>query len=181
MKKYKTFRVSFIVYCALLIALNVVLTRVGSIRIGGGGVEIVRIGFGGYPIIFAGIMFGPLAGGIVGAIGDIIGMIISPMGPYMPHFTISAALTGIIPGYIMRSCASKECKTSTKRLMIAIGIGQIVTSIILVPYFMKVLFGVPFAVSLPSRLISQAITIPIYVYMTKILINRLYFVVGVNR
>ncbi len=45
-----------IAYYGLLIALNIVLTRVGSIRIGGGGVEIVRIGFGGYPVIFAGIV-----------------------------------------------------------------------------------------------------------------------------
>lgn len=176
----RKFNTKKIVYYALLIALNVVLTRIGSIRIGGGGVEIVRIGFGGYPVIFAGIVFGPLAGGIVGALGDIIGMIISPMGPYMPHFTISAALTGIIPGYIMRNCTNYECKTSTKRLLIAIGVGQIITSIILVPYFMKVLFGVPFAVSLPSRLISQAITIPIYAYVTKVLINRLHVVFDIR-
>lgn len=175
MRKFKT---SNIAYYGLLIALNVVLTRIASIRIGSGGVEIIRIGFGGYPIIFAGIMFGPLAGGIVGALGDIIGMIISPMGPYMPHFTLTAALTGIIPGYIMRSCTSKECKTSFKRLLLAIGIGQIVTSIILVPYFMNTLFGVPYAVTLPSRLISQAIHIPIYALMTKVLIARLYPVFG---
>ena len=31
------------VYYAILMALNVVLTRVGSIRIGGGGVELVRM------------------------------------------------------------------------------------------------------------------------------------------
>lgn len=120
-----------IAYYALLIALNVVLTRVGSIRIGGGGTEIVRIGFGGFPIIFAGIVFGPLAGGIVGAVGDIIGMIISPMGPYMPHFTLSAALTGAIPGLIMMKCKDKECRTSFWKLLLAIGVGQVTTSILL--------------------------------------------------
>jgi len=176
----RNFKTRNIVYYALLIALNVVLTRIGSIRISGGGVEIIRIGFGGYPVIFAGIMFGPLAGGIIGALGDIIGVIISPGGAYMPHFTLTAALTGIIPGYIMRNCKNKECKTSTKRLLLAIGIGQIVTSIILTPYFLKILFGVHFVASLPSRLVSQAINIPIYTYVTKILVNRLYIVLDVK-
>lgn len=161
-----------IVIYGMLIALNVVLTRVGSIRIGGGGTEIIRIGFGGYPIIFAGILFGPIAGGVVGAIGDIVGMIISPMGAYMPHFTLTAALTGIIPGLVMMNCKDIACKTSFKRLLLAIGVGEVITSIILVPYFMNSLFGVPFAVSLPPRIISQAITIPLYAYATKIILTR---------
>lgn len=169
-----------IAYYGLLIALNVVLTRVGSIRIGGGGTEIVRIGFGGFPIIFAGIVFGPLAGGIVGAIGDIIGMIVSPMGPYMPHFTFSAALTGVIPGLIMMRCKDKECRTSFWRLLLAIGIGQVTTSILLWAYFMKTLFGMPLATILPGRVISQLVNIPLYAYMTKILISRLPLALDTN-
>lgn len=169
MKKINTRNIA---YYALLIALNVVLTRVGSIRIGGGGTEIVRIGFGGYPIIFAGIVFGPLAGGIVGALGDIVGMLISPMGAYMPHFTLTAALTGIIPGLIMKNCKDRSCKSSLPRLLLAIGVGEIITSIILVPYFMNTLFSVPYVTSIPPRLISEAITIPLFAYATKILVNR---------
>lgn len=168
-----------ITYYALLVALNVVLTRVASIRIGGGGTEIIRIGFGGFPVVFAGITFGPIAGGIVGAIGDIIGMIVSPMGPYMPHFTLTAALTGIIPGLIMLNCKDKTCKTSFMRLIFAIGIGQITTTIILVPYFMNILYGIPYELSLPSRLISQAITIPLYSYAAKVMLNRFYSVLNI--
>ena len=80
----------------LLIALSIILTRIASIRIAIGGIEGVRIGFGGLPIILGGIMFGPLAGGIVGGVSDILGYIVNPIGAYMPHFTLSSALTGII-------------------------------------------------------------------------------------
>lgn len=162
-----------IAYYALLIALNVVLSRVGSIRIGGGGTEIARIGFGGFPIIFAGIIFGPIAGGIVGAIGDIVGMIVSPMGPYMPHFTLNAALTGIIPGLIMIRCKDKKCIASFWKLLLAISTGQIITSIVLWAYFVNTLFGAPLATILPARIISQLINIPLYAYMTKIIVTRL--------
>ncbi|MBZ2175710.1 folate family ECF transporter S component [Schnuerera sp. xch1] len=172
-------RMRNIAFYALLIALNVVLTRVASIRIGGGGTEIVRIGFGGLPVIFAGIIFGPLAGGIVGALGDIIGMIVSPMGPYMPHFTFTAALTGIIPGLVIRMFGEKISKTSFWKLVVAIGISQVITSIILIPLFMKILFSIPFAVTLPGRLIGQVVHIPLYAYMIKLLANRLCVTIGV--
>ncbi|TYP57568.1 ECF transporter S component [Thermosediminibacter litoriperuensis] len=53
-----------ITYIAMFIVLNIVLTRVASIRIGIGGVEIIRLGFGGFPIILAGMAMGPVAGGV---------------------------------------------------------------------------------------------------------------------
>ncbi len=144
-----------IAYFGLLIALNVILTRVGSIRIGGGGTEIVRIGFGGYPVIFAGIVFGPLGGGVVGAIGDLIGMIISPMGPYMPHFTLSAALTGVIPGLIMLMFKDTKSRTSFWKLLLAIAIGQITTSVFMTPYFMERLFSISMVTTVPGRLLPK--------------------------
>ena len=158
---------------ALLIALNVILTRIGSIRIGGGGIEFVRIGFGGFPVVFAGIVFGPVAGGIVGAVGDVVGMIVSPMGQYLPHFTLNAALTGIIPGIVMLRCKDKKCTASFWRLALAVSAGQILASIMLWAYFMNHLFGTPYGAILPARIISQLINIPIFAYVTKILVSRL--------
>lgn len=156
---------------SILIALNIVLTRVGSIRVGGGGVEIVRIGFGGYPVIFAGIIFGPAAGGIVGAVGDVVGHFMSPMGPYMPHFTLTAALTGIIPGLVMR--AFKEPKMTFWKLALAIGAGQILTSVVLVPYFINIFFKVPMITIVPGRIIGQAVHIPLYAFVTQVIEKRL--------
>ncbi|MBU4228094.1 folate family ECF transporter S component, partial [bacterium] len=78
----------------LLIALSIILTRIASLRIAIGGVEGIRIGLGGLPIILGGVLFGPLSGGLIGAISDVIGYFINPMGAYMPHFTLTSALTG---------------------------------------------------------------------------------------
>ena len=128
-KKYST---KELVYMSFLIALNIVLSRVASIRISIGAVEGIRIGFGSFPPILAGIMFGPGAGGIVGAIGDIMGYYMNPMGAYIPLFTLSAALTGVIPSLILK--LTKRSTQSLWQLIIAIGIGQVITSIILTPY-----------------------------------------------
>lgn len=152
---------------ALLIALNVILTRYGSLRINFGGVEAVRIGIGALPVILTGVFFGPIAGGIVGGIGDVVGFMMFPMGAYMPHFTLSAFLTGFIPGLLLYQC-EKDNLTFPK-LILAIGVGQVVTSLLLTPYFQNTLFGIPFAVTIPARLISQAINIPLYSLLIKMI------------
>lgn len=158
-----------IAYLSFLIALTVILTRVLSIRIPVAGVEGVRIGFGALPIIFAGIAFGPLAGAIVGALGDLLGYFINPMGAYMPHFTFTSLLTGFIPGFMI-FYVLKRCRTLPV-ILIAISVGQVISSLILVPYFINNLFEVPFALLMPPRVLSQLINVPIYVYFIKTLIN----------
>lgn len=168
MKKLDTKR---LVYLALLISLNIVLTRVASLRLVVGGIEGIRIGIGGFPVILAGIMFGPLAGGIVGAIGDVIGFYINPMGPYMPCFTLTAALTGVIPATIL--IPFRKTIPTLWLLILAIGIGQFITSIILVPYFLNRVFAVPILPFMPGRIISQVINIPIYAFLVDTVTKRI--------
>lgn len=157
------------VFLALLISLSVLLSRFFSFRIPLGGVDAIRIGFGGLPMIFAGIYFGPLAGGVVGALADVIGYTLSPMGAYLPHFTLSAFLTGFIPGFI----TTYLFKDSNKywKILLAIIVGQGITTLMMVPYFLFSLFGQPFLLNLVPRLISFPIQVPIYAYFVKTLLN----------
>ncbi len=147
---------------ALLIALNIILTRVLSVRIPLGGVEGLRIGFGSLPVIFAGIFFGPTAGGIVGAIGDLIGYFINPVGAYMPHFTIAAALRGVLPGLVILLLSRGRRQIGIFPLFLAVCGTLFLTDIFLVPYFLETLFGLSRLVTIPTRLIQNAIAIPAY-------------------
>ncbi|NLM97490.1 MAG: folate family ECF transporter S component, partial [Halanaerobiaceae bacterium] len=149
-----------LVFMSFLIALSIILTRILSIRVPIGGVEGIRIGFGGLPIIFAGVIGGPVAGGVVGAMSDMLGYFINPIGPYMPHFTLTSFLTGYIPGLIIKYVFRK--KAGFYSLFTAIAIGQITTSVILVPLFVNMLFKTPLEVLLIPRVISQAVHIPLY-------------------
>ena len=175
MRKFST---KEMVYLALLISLNIVLTRVASIRLSFGGVEGIRIGFGGFPTILAGIIFGPISGGIVGAVGDIVGYYINPAGPYMPHFTLTAALTGIIPAVVI--LPFKKGIPGFWPLVLAIAIGEIVTSILLVPYFLHLLFNIPILVSLPARIISLVIQVPLYAFFGELILKRINLIVNLN-
>lgn len=167
-----------LVFMALLISLNIVLTRIASIRISMGGVEGIRIGFGGFPVILGGIMFGPVAGGIVGAMGDVLGYYINPMGPYMPHFTLTAALTGMIPALVLGPV--KRQVPNFWQLLLAIGIGQTISSVILVPYFLQLLFKIPMVATLPAKILGQAIHVPVYALFAEVLLKRINMVLRYN-
>lgn len=87
-----------LVSASLLTAISIILTRALSIIIPIAGGQALRIGFGGVPIMIAGILFGPLVGALTGVTADLVGVLINPMGPYFPGFTLSAGLSGFIPG-----------------------------------------------------------------------------------
>ncbi len=150
---------------ALLIALNIVLTRLFSIRIPIGGVEGVRIGFGSLPVVFAGIFMGPLAGGIVGAVGDLVGYFINPIGAFLPHFTICAALRGIIPGLIILLVSKTRREVGILPMFVAVGLTLVLVDIFMVPYFIETLFGLSRVVTVPLRIIQQIIAVPAYTIM----------------
>ena len=89
-------------YCALLAALSVVLARLvipmpnASTRF---SIEAV-------PIFLAGVLFGPLAGGMVGFSADFVGCLFSPYG-YNPIFSIPPILYGVFAGVMCRLLMKK--------------------------------------------------------------------------
>lgn len=156
---------------ALLVALNIILTRIFSVRVSFEGIEGIRIGFGTLPVILAGVLLGGKQGFITGVIGDIIGFELNPTGFYLPTFTLVAGLNGMIaPLLISRFCNGM---ISFKKLVIVIGINNIITSLILTPFLLQLHFGIPVIVTMPGRVVAQAILIPCSAIMVNILIRRL--------
>lgn len=156
---------------ALLVALNIILTRIFSVRISFEGIEGIRIGFGTLPVILAGVLLGGKQGFITGVIGDIIGFQLNPTGFYLPTFTLVAGLNGMIaPLLISWFCNGM---ISFKKLVIVIGINNIITSLILTPFLLQLHFGIPVIVTMPGRFVAQAILIPCIAIMVNILIRRL--------
>jgi ECF transporter S component (folate family) len=167
MNKFNFFNVKTITISGLLIALNIVLSSIITIP----GI----INFGGFPIIFGGIVFGPIVGGIIGAVGDIISFIVRPSasGPFMPHFTLTSALTGIIPGIIVRVLKINFDRPSWWKIFVSILIGQVTTSVIMVPYFRNILFGHPLLLTMTKAASRQIFNIPLYSIIITILIRVL--------
>ena len=72
---------------AMLIAIGVILGFF-SVQL----TEFIRIGFSGIPNELASMLFGPVVGGIMGGIGDILKFLIKPTGPYFFGYTLNAML-----------------------------------------------------------------------------------------
>ncbi len=148
-----------IVTVALLIALNVILTRFLSIN-----TTFLRIGFGVLPVAIAGIAFGPFWGAVTGAVGDILGMIIFPSGEYFPGFTLTALLTGVVFGLVLYN------KTvSIPRLLTAASLVCIPLNLLLDTLWLHMMYGNGFLVLLPGRAVKCILNIPIYTFLLKII------------
>ncbi len=81
-----------IVFMGFFVAMNIVLTRFCSIDLGP-----FRLGFGPAATIMSGLWLGPLAGGVVGMVADLIGCLIDGYA-INPLITVSAILWGVVPG-----------------------------------------------------------------------------------
>ena len=87
-----------IVFSGLLVATSIIFTRfLGFMAFGGA----VRISFGGLPIALAGALMGPFWGAMTGIVADVLGATLFPQGAFFPGFTLTAALSGLIPGLVL--------------------------------------------------------------------------------
>lgn len=85
-----------IAYLGALIALQVVLGNLVQIP-----TPIKQLNFGFLPIAVSGYLFGPIGGLLVATLGDVIGTLLFGTGAYFPGFTITAALVGIVYGWVL--------------------------------------------------------------------------------
>jgi ECF transporter S component (folate family) len=135
----------------MLIAIEVVLRRFCSIT-----TPIVTIGFGFVPIAICGALYGPLWAGAAGALADIIGATLFPIGAFFPGFTVSAFLTGVVFGLFLRNKEKRALFT-----FISVTINCLGISLCLSTYWLTVITGTPFLVLLPTRIAQNAIMLAI--------------------
>jgi len=131
---------------SILVAVEIVLNRFLSINAWN-----IKIGFSFVPVVIAAILFGPLQAAVVGALGDFLGAILFPIGPYFPGFTLTAFLTGLVFGVFLHK------EQTLSRILGAVVIAQFVLGLFLNTYWISVLYGSPFGPLLATRVIQAAL------------------------
>lgn len=106
----RTITTKSLVCCAVLAALSVVMARLLSISVDGG----VRYSLDKFPLFLAGMLFGPLLGGMTGFAADFLGSLMQ-FG-FNPVFCPPAILYGVFGG-LMRHYIMK--KPSVLRLVLS--------------------------------------------------------------
>ena len=148
----KQFSPVTLAYAGVLIAMNVVLSRLVSIPIG----NLFRISIAHVPIILCGLWLGPVIGGISGAAGDLIGCLFMGYTPN-PFLTVSVCLVGMIPAFLKPYITSaKPGRQRFLRYILVIGLTMLITSQGLTTLGLSVMYGMPFKAAFISRLPQSA-------------------------
>ena len=157
-----------LVLASIFIALAIIFTRLLSIQLG----NFLRIGLGDLPILLAGIILGPILGAAVGALADILGFIIAPLGDFfIPGITLSAALWGFIPGIIIRLIFKKK---NIWTILTACVVCGILLDIVLTPLWLSLAYGsLTYLAMLPIQAINAVAMMVVNTLLCVILIKAL--------
>lgn len=79
------------------------------------GVQAVRVSFSEPFIRLAAVLFGPVFGGVASGLLDVLGMVVKPIGAWIPPITLTAILNGVIAGFVWKMVK----KASEKKLTVA--------------------------------------------------------------
>lgn len=138
---------------ALLVALNVVLTRVLTVL----NSQYLKVGLGFLPVALCGMLYGPVWGMVCGALGDLVGALLFPAGDFFIGFTVTAGLTGLFFGLFLHGENVGWRQLAYVTLTNCVGLTLGVTTLMLAWWFQ-----ISLPVLLPSRAVQAAVTAAAY-------------------
>ncbi|MBW7571663.1 folate family ECF transporter S component [Caproiciproducens faecalis] len=147
--------VTTIAVCGLLIALNAVL-GVFTVPVS----DVLQIRFSFLTIATSGFLYGPVVGGMVGAIGDVVNYVLRPSGPFFPGFTLNAFLSGFVYGLILY-----KKPVTVWRVLAANTIVMVLVNFLLNSLWLSIMYGKAFLAVLSVRIVTNLILLPINVAM----------------
>ena len=160
-KRSRSMTTKTLTYCALLAALQVAMARL----IGLMPSEFTRFSIEAIPTILAGVLFGPVAGGLVGFVADLVGCLFSGYG-YNPLFCVPPILYGVSGG-MFRGVLAK--KVSLPRLLLAIAPAAVFGSILYQSWALGFVYGKGFWFFFTTRSVQFAITMVVEALIIRVL------------
>lgn len=177
-KKPVSMTTKTLAYCALLAALSVVMARLFGMMPN----EYSRFSIEAVPTFIAGVLFGPVAGGLVGFVSDLVGCMFSSYA-YNPMFCIPPILYGVCGG-LFRMYLAKG--VTLPRLLVSflppVALGSILwqSFALTYVYFKDGPFMEGFLLRLGTRGIQFAVTLVLDVVIVHLLFkSKLFHGMGV--
>ena len=129
------------------------------------GLGLFRITFENLPIIMTGIIFGPIAGGVVGVASDLISYLFSAQA-YPPNLivTLGAAMSGIISGLSSRLIVRKK---GSAQIIVSGTLAHVIASMIIKPIGLYQFYGIMVLWRIPLYFIIAPIEITIICFLLK--------------
>ena len=159
-KNKNVFNLQQVTVIAMLTALYVVLNRFASIPAWN-----INIGLSFVATVAGACMYGIPGGMLVGGLGDFIGAILFPKGPYFPGFTLCAVLVGLIYALFIKK------SRSFISVALAAVISQTVSSLLLNTLWISILYGSDFKATFVSRLPQYFLMSAVQIVVSPILMK----------
>lgn len=141
-------RVRLIAILGILAAASVIFGKLLAISLG----NSLRISLESLPVIYAGIVFGPVAGAAVGAVADLAGCLIVGY-TVNPIITLGAVCCGLFAGLTARLFRNERIR-SLRSAVLPVLTAHVIGSIIVKSLGLRLAFSTPWSL--------LAVRIPIY-------------------
>lgn len=169
---FRSGRVTRVVLCGVLAAMQVILSRFVGIQLSEG----LRISFEAVPVFLAGLWLGPVSGMCVGAISDVLGTILSGYGAYFPLLTVTPMLLGGLMGL----CAPWIRAGRPWRLIAVTASAEAVMSLLYNTWALTLYYSVvvgreiPFSVLFFERIVTKPVTVAVNAVLILLLDRAVY-------
>ena len=121
------------------------------------GMGLFRVTFENFPIILSGILFGPVVGGIVGAVTDIVSYLLSSqVDPPNLIVTLGAVTIGIVSGISSRFIVRKR---GAKQFIVSGALAHFIGSVIIKSIGLYQFYGILVLWRVPLYLVIATIEI----------------------
>ena len=169
----RTSKIRVSVTLAALCAIGIILGKFLAFNI----TEFMRFSLENITIIFVGIVFGPVLGGCVGAVQDLVGCLAVGYA-INPIITVGSSVIGIISGVIYRQ---------VRRLPSPLGItlsvlsAHLVGSVLIKSLGLAVFYSLPFGVTVAWRLLNYAIVGAVEAFLLCLLLKSKQLLSQINK
>ena len=156
LKKLSTLNLCFM---AMLVAITMALSFVsGYLRIG----SMSKFNVSFVSVYIGGALFGPVAGGVIGAMADFVSWLINPTGPFVPVFTVIEFVNGFLFGLFFYT--PKDVKRPIKTIVLCAALCvvlrygvNVIRTYLLAYMYMGGKFYAAFITRIPSTVIMAVV------------------------
>ena len=143
----KNNRVGSLVILALMIGLNIVLSRFVSIK-----AMNFKISFTFLTIVLSAYFYGYYGAIMVALFGDLLGALLFPIGPYNPLLTLTSIMCAVVYAYFFY-----KKDLSNKNIILACLINRFIISLFINTTIISLMYNLSFKATFITRIYSSTV------------------------
>ncbi len=143
----KNKRVGSLVILALMIGLNIVLSRFVSIK-----AMNFKISFTFLTIVLSAYFYGYYGAIMVALFGDLLGALLFPIGPYNPLLTLTSIMCAVVYAYFFY-----KKDLSNKNIILACLINRFIISLFINTTIISLMYNLSFKATFITRIYSSTV------------------------